>query len=510
MSNDVIGATEDFGTRLSGRASRGAVATLVAQWTRFVIQLGSTAALARILSPADYGLVAMVVAFTGLGERFKDLGLSAATIQKSHLTHRQVTNLFWINTAVGAGLTVVTLVGAPVLAAFYGRPALVPVTAGLSATFLFGGLAVQHHALLVRGMRYHRLAVIEVAAMIVAVVVALTAGLLGAGYWALVLLQVVQAAVRCAGSWLSSQWRPGLPTRHSDSRGLLVFGGHLSFFNVINYAGQNVDNIVIGRFLGAGPLGLYSKAYQLLLLPINQLNAPIANVAIRTLSYLRDAPDRYRAYYLQAIGTIAYVAMPAVALIAVLSAEAVRIVLGDQWVGASALFRVLAIGSLALVIGNTTGWLYISSGRADRMARWAMMSRPFMIIAFLIGVQWDALGVAAAYAVAGYALLVPGFVNALRDTPVNLTDVVRVTWRPFLISVMVGLGSWVLHGQLPEGGPVKTVVLVTGGGVLLFAGLLVVWRRAGREFCERAVLLWRSLRGSRGASLRERAHSDAT
>jgi len=205
--------TEHLKLDLKGRSVRGGAATLAGQGGRFLIQMVSTVVLARLLTPADFGLIAMVTAVTGFAEFFKDLGLSMATVQKAEVTHEQVSVLFWVNVAMSVLIALITAALGPVIAWFYGDPRLATVTVALSLAFVFGGLTVQHQALLRRQMRFTALAIIPVIAMAAAVMAAIIAGSLGAGYWALVIMELTRAATSAAAVWLVCRWWPGLPTR---------------------------------------------------------------------------------------------------------------------------------------------------------------------------------------------------------------------------------------------------------------------------------------------------------
>ena len=174
--------------------------------------------LARLLTPADFGLVAMVTAITGLGQAFADLGLSEATIQHPEISHNQVSTLFWINVAIGLTLTSITAALAPVLAWFYREPRLKDITFLVSLTFLIGGLRVQHDALLRRQMRFSSLAIRDVASYVLAVPVAIIMAWRGAGYWALVALPLILNLTQMALSWLMVRWIPGLPRRDAKVR----------------------------------------------------------------------------------------------------------------------------------------------------------------------------------------------------------------------------------------------------------------------------------------------------
>src|SRR5690606_2130147 len=190
--------TDNQAAGLGARAARGAAVTLSAQLGKIIIQVTSVVILARLLTPHDYGLIAMVIAVIGIGEVFRDFGLSSAAIQAPTLSTPQRDNLFWINTAIGVALAVVVYFGAGLLAVAYRQPDLVPITQALSLTFLLNGLATQYRASLIRALKFRLLAVADIAAPTVALVVAIGVGVAGWGYWALVAQQLTSAVVLLA------------------------------------------------------------------------------------------------------------------------------------------------------------------------------------------------------------------------------------------------------------------------------------------------------------------------
>ena len=254
-------STEHLHADLKGRSVRGGMLTLSSQGAMFVMQSVSTVVLARLLLPADFGLVAMVTAITGLGQAFSDLGLSEATIQRQEISHHQVSTLFWINVAIGMTLTLATIALAPVMAWFYRDPRLKGITFLVSLTFLIGGLRVQHDALIRRQMRFVALAIRDVAAYAVAVPVAIIMAWRGAGYWAIVALPLILNFTGMALSWVIVRWIPGLPRRGAKVGSMIVFGGNVAASYVIMAVNRSADAVLTGWYWGAGPLGLYSRAY---------------------------------------------------------------------------------------------------------------------------------------------------------------------------------------------------------------------------------------------------------
>lgn len=497
-----VGIDEELIDRGSGavaaRAGRGILFTLSSTWLKLVLQVGATVVIARMLSPSDYGIVGMVAALTGFADQIRELGLSDASVQTERLTRRQVDALFWINTALGVGFGLFFCAISPLVALFYHRPELTAVTMVLSANFVAGGLAVQHSALLRRRLRFGRLALSDIGPMAVSIVVGVGAAKLGAGYWALVAMYLTQSWGRLVVLWVGADWWPRRPQRAAGVRDLLAFGAHLSGFNVLNYITRNLDNVLIGRYRGAVQLGLYSRAYSLLMLPLQQLNSPIMRVAVPTLAGLRNEPNRFRSYYRSALVGLSIAGMPAVVLLAVLAPEIVVGLLGHQYAGAAPIFQLLAIAGVAQVVVNTTGWLFIAVGRTRQMMRWGFISGPVIVASFLIGLPDGALGVARAYAVATLVLALPTFWVATRGTPVSMGDVAKAVWRPAVVAGAILAVAVVLHKALHQQGAGVRFGVVLLVGLAMWTAAVGCWPTLRREVKAMVSVVTRGVGGGAG------------
>ncbi|MEP0853162.1 MULTISPECIES: lipopolysaccharide biosynthesis protein [Cyanophyceae] len=428
--------TDHLKTDLKSRSVRGGAVTMITQGCKFVLNMGSTVLLARLLTPQDYGLVGMVATVTGLVGLFKDMGLSTATVQKAEINHAQISTLFWLNVVFSIATMLITAAIAPLIAWFYGEPRLIWITLVSAIGFIFGGLTVQHQALLNRQMRFGALAIIDIVSMLIGVATAIVLALNGAGYWALVLMPLAMGMSSALGVWVMCGWRPGLPVRHSGVSSMLAFGANLTGFGIINYFARNLDNLLIGRYWGAQQLGLYSKAYALLLLPINQINAPIASVALPTLSRLVDSPDRYRQAYLRIVEKLLMLTMPIMVFMIATSDWLVQLLLGSQWGETSRIFALLGIAGLIQPLANSTGWLFMSQDRAHDMFKWGFIGGTTAIVSFVAGLPWGAAGVAASYSLVWICVCMPllfWFVG--RTGPVRTIDFYRVL-APFVCTTL--------------------------------------------------------------------------
>jgi PST family polysaccharide transporter len=368
--------------------------TIASQGTQFLLTSISTVVLARLLLPADFGLVAMVAAITGMGQAFADLGLSEATIQREDISHKQVSALFWLNVTIGFALMLIMAGLAPVLAWFYREPRLKNIALVLSLTFLIGGLRVQHDALLKRQMRYLSLAIRDVAACALAVPVGIILAWRGAGYWALVAAPLTLNATRMVLSWLGVRWIPGLPRRDAKVRSLVVFGGNVAASYIVNYLNRSADNILIGWRWGAGPLGLYSRAFNLLALPIRQLNAPVGSVLVPAFSRVQGDPEQFARYYLRAVNLMTWIGTPVFGFLFVAAEPVIVLVLGNRWREAAPVFQILAIQALAQLLLDMTVWSLVSRGHSNRLLKLLLIISPIMLGSYAIGLPFGIKGVA--------------------------------------------------------------------------------------------------------------------
>ncbi len=400
------------------------------------IQLASTVVLARLLSPDDYGVMAMAMAITSFAGLFRDLGLSAAAIQKGELSHAQMSNLFWLNTGMGALLTVILALSSPLVAWFYGKPELLPVTLLLSSTFLINSLGTQHGALLQRNLQFSRNAMASIVGSAVNLVVGIILALQDHGYWALCWGTVIGNIVTTSLLFAFSPFRPGFWTRGVGMKSMLKFGASITTFDFVNYFHRNFDNLLIGKFWGADALGFYSRAYQLMLFPVNNLRGPITTVSFPAMSRLQNHADAFRAYYKNITSLLAFMSMPMTAFLFIEADSVIRLALGPSWSHASQIFSILAISGFIQPVSSLRGTVLMSLGKSKKYVIWGIINAIFISISFMIGVIWGPVGVAWAYVIATYAILQPSLLYVFYQTPVSYRDFWSSIWQPLIASVV--------------------------------------------------------------------------
>ena len=463
-------STKHLHADLKGRSVRGGLLTLTSQGAQFVMSSISTVVLARLLTPADFGLVAMVTAITGLGQAFADLGLSEATIQHPEIDHDQVSKLFWINVGIGLLLTSITALLAPCLSWFYHEPRLRAITYLVSLTFLIGGLRVQHDALLRRQMRYASLAIRDVAGCVLGVPIAIVLAMRGAGYWAIVALPLVLNTTQMVLSWILARWIPGLPRRGAKVRSLISFGSHVAASYLVFNFTRSTDSILIGRYWGPGPLGLYSRALNLLLLPVRQLGVPARSVAVPSFSRVQDDPERLARYYLRTANLIMWITGPIFGFLFVAATPVIVLTLGSKWKEAAPVFQLLSIFALGQLLYESTVWLLVSRGQPVRLLKLALIVCPITVISYAIGLPFGIRGVALSGAVVMFAIFPWILSFSFRGTVLTLRDLGRSVILP-IVTCLTGVasGEVALHvlGSLPIISELIVIALAFTVGSLL-------------------------------------------
>lgn len=457
---------------------RGGCWSFTSQSTNFVLTSVMTVVLARLLTPTDFGLVAMVAAITGLGQTFADLGLSEATIQRQEITQEQVSNLLWINVAIGFTLMLVTIGLAPVLVWFYRQPRLMSITFVLSLTFLIGGLRVQHNALLQRQMRFAAIAIRDVIGVAVAVAISIAMAWRGAGYWALVAYPLAFNSTQTACSWMMVRWIPGLPRRGTEVGGLVAFGGNVAGSYLVNYLNRSTDNVLIGWYWGAGPLGLYSRAYNLLLRPVNQLTAPLSTIMVPALSRVQNDPKRFARYYLRAVNLIMWIVAPIFGFLFVAAEPVVLLVLGHQWRTAVPVFQFLCIAAPAVMLSSPTNWLLVCRGESGRLLKLLLILTPISIASYVVGLPFGIKGVALSGSLVFLGILPWVLKYSFRGTQLTLSRLGRAILCPVSLGLAgIASGECALKLLAPQGILLQLLVVALGFAVAYSLSLLLAATR---------------------------------
>ncbi|MEV8370929.1 lipopolysaccharide biosynthesis protein [Microbacterium sp. NPDC064584] len=425
---------------LGAAASRGAAVTLGAQGLRIVIQLVGIVVLARLLTPVDYGLVTMILAIIGIADIVRDFGLGQAAVQAKEISERQKSNLFWINALIGLALTLIVIAASGAIAALYDTPELQPLTIALAVCFFLRGASVQFTANLTRSLQFGRLAGAETAGQVIGLVLAIILAANGAGAWALAWQQVAQVTVVLVLCAAFSRWVPRWYDRRTSIKPFVSFGAAVAGSHLLNYASKNVDSVVLGMRFGATSLGLYNRAFQLVTMPLTQLQAPATRVALPVLSKLQSAPERFAQFILTGQFAMLVIVGVVTSLCVSESDAIIRLALGREWLAAAPIFQVLAIGGAFQAATYASYWVFLALGLVKQNLYYALATRPLAIAMILIGSNWGVMGVAWAYT-ATLVLFWPVsliWLSRVSDAPAKRMFVTGIRWLSVIGVATVG------------------------------------------------------------------------
>jgi PST family polysaccharide transporter len=431
-------------------AVRGAGVTVFAQATVFAVQLIATVVLARLLTPSDFGVVIMVTTFSLVLMSFGQNGYSEAVIQREELDHFLASNLFWINIAAGLVLAIGFAAAGRLMASFYGDPRVVLVAASISISIFLSSMSVLHVALLKRALHFHVTSTIDVLSNVVSVVVSIILAVAGWGYWALVAAVVVRPLVQTVGAWSLCRWIPSLPRRVTGTASIVRFALHVYGRFSFNYLTRNTDNLLVGWRFGPASLGFYKKAYDLFLLPANQLLIPVADVVLSTLSRLERGSAEYRRYFLNGLSVLAFVGLAGGTMLTIVGKDLIRLLLGAKWGEAGHIFTFFGPGIGIMLIYGPSGLIHLSIGRADRWFKWVAVEFAVTVLLFSLGLRWGPVGIASAWSASFWILFIPAYWYAGKPIHFGIAPVLAAVWRYVLASLLAGAASAAIIGAIPS------------------------------------------------------------
>jgi polysaccharide transporter, PST family len=474
----------DQASELRRLAVRGAGVTVFSQGVSLAVQMSATVILARLLTPDDFGVVAMVASFSLLLTSFP--GFTEAVLQWEKIDRHQVSNLFWVSVGAGVFLAIGFAAAGSLLAWFYGEPRVDQIALVLSFQIFLSSTSVLHLALLKRAMQFSLVSANDVVARAVAVAVPIYLAFAGWGYWALVAGLLAFPLGRSIGAWSLCRWIPSLPRRRTGTRALLRFTINVfGRFNVETLA-HNMDNVLVGWRFGAQPLGFYKKAYDLFALPSGLVMQPLAAVAVAALSRFKQDAARYRRYLLRSLAVTAFLGMGIGVDLTLIGHDLIRLLLGPRWGESGRIFILLGPGIGLMFLYATHSWIHLSIGTAHRFFRWGLVEFTVTCMLFALGLRWGPEGIAVAWTASYGILTLPAFWYAGRPIRLGIAPVIATIWKYIVASVLAGCACAFVGQILPSfvamsglvGSFIRIVVISALFGTLYLAGVMMLYRGA--------------------------------
>lgn len=437
---------------------------------RFLI-LVATAVLARLLTPADFGLVALALTFIALLEGISNLGLGQALIiqDKSDLEEHAETAFVW---SIAFGIVAAALIAAlsPFIAGFFDEPQLVGIIAALGGNLFLRSLGITHYSLAQRGLDFRARTIAELSEAVVRGLVGIGLALAGFGAWSLVLGYLVGTVALDIAIWALVPWRPKLKPRRKNLPRLLRFGGALSLVDVTAAVGNNIDYLFVGKILGPAQVGLYSIAFAVPRLTVVNVSGVAEKVLFPALA-IHDRRELGRAYLI----TIRYLwmlALPVCALLALLAEPLILAIFGDQWGGAVVPMQVLAIYGFAMATGFAAGTVYKATGRIVVVLILVSIRVALLVTGLALFTDEGITVVAACQAVAVGSVEAVGVVLAARLLGVRLWEIWRELWPTLVAAVAMALPVIAIERAISD--PWAAVIVGGVVGLAVYGGMLVL------------------------------------
>jgi len=471
---------------------------LARQATQFAVSV----VLARLVAPADFGLLAMALFVTGLVETVAAFGSTEALVQKPDASPDDWSSVYWLGLLLSLAVALIVVALGPVAAAFYRDRRVIPLLGVVAWVGVLKAIGATQGAWLAKQMRFRTIAQVEWIGVVVGGAAGLAMAWTGWGVWSLVANSLVGLAVTGVLLHLTCPWRPRLVVRASSLRATLRFGLGMQGFGIVNYFNRRLDDALIGRYVGPTGLGYYSRAYQLMLYPVQNIAGVVGRVMFPALAEIGDDLPRLRAAYLRAVSAIATVTFPAMLGLLVTAPEVIGVLYGPHWLPTVTILQILCVVGMFQSTGTTVGWIYLARARTDLMLWWGTGAAVVICSSFLVGVRWGVMGVTLAYALAYALLLVPSLVIPYRLIQLPLSELVRsirgALAGAVVMACLVGLVREALVRN--QVGQVLTFGASVTSGVVIYSAWL--WLIDSRAIAE-ARLAWTRVAEARGAAASE-------
>ncbi len=474
---------------LREEAQAGHRSTLLAQGIRFATKALSVVLLARLVTPADHGRYAMAASVTLFLLLFRDFSLGPAAVQAKTLDATQQTTLLWVHAGLGVLLALLTLALAPVARWFYAEPAVVPLLATMSVSFVFIGAGGYARNQLARELRFREINFLETVAALLGTVLMIVAGALGAGAYAFATFLLVSEAANSALAWRALRHRPRGAFRLASIRTLLRTGTQLTGYHTLGFFLQQLDTYAVGEAFGARVLGLYSRSSQLLALPTQHVAAPLTQVVLATLSRLGPGSAHFREEAVRTVTMVAHLTLPLAAVCLALPDETIRLVLGNQWPDAAPMLRWIALTAAATALGSVAYGINVAAGQTRHLFQIAAATLPLTVVAIAVGVRYGATGVAGALAVTNLVVFVPRLAWSLRGSPVSLSNYLAALSGPLVAGLVFGGALFAGARFASEFSPLVRLLTAGASGLMALQVLALVFPRFRREVAD----LWAHL-----------------
>jgi PST family polysaccharide transporter len=472
-------AARDDVRAIDRRLVSGIAWTAVFRWVAQLISWVATLYVARILTPADYGLVAMAGVPIGFARLVEDLGLDAVIVQDRTLDEQQLANLGGTVLCLGGLLAAFFTALSTPIALYFHEPAVAVLVIALSLTMILDALQVVPRALLQRDLEFRTLAWLHGLYVTVAAVVMAGAATLHMGYWALVLNTLISGAAVTVALWVRRPYPLRWPRQLRSISRSLVSGWRMMVSRAAWYAYSSLDSAFIGRYVGKDALGVFGFAMTFASLPVTEVSTLVSKVIPGVFSSVQDSPATLRRYCLLITEAVSYLTLPMAVGLLLTADDFILLVLGARWEAVTLPLRILclymALNASQMAISHVLLW----TGKF-RANMWLNILAAILLPAcFYVGVRWGVAGVSWAWAIGFPLSVLPSFILMTRIIDLKAAEYLEAL-RPAAVGCLVMAAIVLLTRQgLPDAWPHASRLAAQAGlGALVYAVVLLGFHRS--------------------------------
>lgn len=401
--------------------------------------------IARLLTPDDFGLVAMVMVFVAFSQLFSDLGFSAALIQRKGVRAIHYISCFWFNSFIGLCLTLIMFTASGAVANFYERQELIGISQSLSVLFLLTSASSVPKAKLLKNLRHKDIGVVEIISNLAAGLFAVALAIYNYSFWSLVGQLLALNIIRLLLLFKISKLSLSLHFSFKELRTLLSFSSTVFGTKVIREGASQIDKLLVGKFIDSSTLGLYSRAYSLMLFPIQNISRVVANVMFPAFSKIQDQPDRVGAIFLKTIGCISFLTFPILLGFATVAPHFIKVVFGEQWLGMTFFLQFFCILGLLLSVVTVTGSIYLGLGRPDLQLKVNLITQPLKIVCLSVGVMFGIDGLLVGYFVSFMVSVFITWSVAMTLVRMNISHILKSIFPALGLSILMAGVTWAVN-----------------------------------------------------------------
>lgn len=447
---------------LRTRAAKGVFWTATGAWGRQLGVFVVFAVLARLLEPADFGLVALAAVFVGFTHVIAEEGMVDALVQRKELERAHLDAAFWVSLAFALAMTVILAALAVPIASLLGEKELAPVLVALALAIPIGSSSLVQRALLTRELKFRSLTLRSLAAITVGSIFGVTAALLGFGVWSLVVQNLVGVTTGTLVLWRVTDFRPRLTFSYAHCRQLLAFGSNVVGFRLLIYFTRRADELLIGAFLGPAALGFYTIGYRMLRMLIQVTSSLIDRVSFPLYSRLQDKPGRLRVAFYKSTSFAALLAFPVFLAAAVLAPQVVDVFFGPKWADSIPVMQILAFFGLIQVLTYLNGTTIKALGKPGWLVVIVGITAALKVSAFLVAVQYGLVAVAVAATCVGWIVAPLYYWGVRRLVGVSLLEYLGSLRVPLVGSILSAATMLAVRYLLDD---VRALVVLAVAGV---------------------------------------------